>query len=273
MTAIEPEQLEHVPKPQPKAESEPETQERVLPFLDHLEELRWVLIKSLIVLLVSTGICFGFAGTLVDVFTHPLTRMSEQLSGPAGKVSANLLRSLKPSEAFMVSMKAAVVAGIVISSPIIFYYIWGFVAPGLTRKERRAMVPIFVAGVGFFFLGVLLCYAVVLQLCLAFLWNYSIRMSALPAWSLEGYMSFVLTLLIAFGLAFELPVVVALLARCGLVHSRTLAKRRIYAIFIIFIVAALLPPPDIMSQILLGLPMIGLYEISILAARLIEKKS
>ena len=273
MTAIESEQLEHASEPQAKTAAEPETQDKVLPFLDHLEELRWVLIKSFIVLLVSTVICFGFAGTIMDVFTHPLTKMAEQLSGPAGKVSANLLRSLKPSEAFMASMKAAVVAGIVISSPIIFYYVWGFVAPGLIRKERRAVVPIFVTGVGFFFLGVVLCYTVVLQVCLAFLWNYSIRMSALPAWSLESYMSFVLTLLIAFGLAFELPVVVALLARCGLVHSRSLAKKRIYAIFIIFIVSAILTPPDIMSQILLGLPMIGLYEISILAARLIEKKS
>lgn len=240
---------------------------KVMPFTEHLEELRWVLAKSLIVIAISAGVCFYFSKKIIWWLERPVVAVASQANDAQA-----LLRALAPSEAFLMSMKVGLVAGLVAASPIMFYYLWGFVSAGLTRRERRAVIPIFACGALFFLAGVAICYFFVLELCLRFLWNYTQDMGIRPDWTIGRYMSFILRLLIAFGIVFEMPVASALLARFGLLRARTLAAKRAYAILVIFIVAGILSPPDVASQILLAVPMMVLYEVSILAAKMMEKR-
>jgi len=244
--------------------------EVVKTFPEHLEDLRMAIIKSLAALAVATIVCFCFADKILAVFIRPLEMMSV-----AGGENANevVLRALKPQEGFVVSIKASVAAGIIIAAPVIFYQLWSFVSPGLTARERRMTVPVLGCGTLCFFLGVAFCYFVVLRLCLEFLWKYTDRMGIRADWTIGNYMSFVLTLLIAFGIAFEMPVVSALLARLGLLTSETLREKALYAILGIFVFAAILTPPDVVSQILLAVPMVGLYGVSILTAKVMARRA
>lgn len=244
----------------------------VKPFLEHLEELRWVVLKSSAAIVIGSIICFSFAGKIVGFLKRPLVMAASEFP-ETEEMAENVLRSLKPTEAFVISLKAALVCGLILGSPLVFHYCWGFLSPGLTRKERRAVLPVFVGGGVFFLAGTAVCYFFVLKICLLFFWNYTLRMAAVPTWTIGGYMSFVATLLIAFGVAFEMPVVAAVLGRLGLLTGKTLAEKRLYAIVGIFVFAAILTPPDVISQIMLAVPMLGLYELSIVAAKVMEKKA
>ena len=245
-----------------------DSDEHVKTFGEHLEDLRWVLIKSLIVFSVVSIICFCFSDAIFSVFTRPIASMQEylDLSNPIR------LRALHPSEAFLMSLKISVVSGFILSLPVILYFVWEFLRPALTEKEKRLALPAFGWGMICFISGVLFCYFVILKLCLLFFWKYTISMGVEPEWTIGNYVSFVTTLLLAFGVTFELPVLCTLLAKIGLIDSNMLISKRAYAILIIFILAAILTPPDVFSQILLALPMIGLYEISICAVRVIERR-
>jgi len=243
--------------------------EAVKSFGEHIEDLRRALIKSLVAIVAAGGACFYFADRLVDFLKRPLVTMVTEAGLQAG-ANGELLRALRPAEPFLVSMTASLVAGIIIASPFVFYQLWRFVSPGLKRKERRLTLPIFVCGALFFFIGVAFAYLVVVKICLGFFWRYGTHIGIQNDWTIGYYVSFVGTLLLAFGVAFEMPVVSALLARLNLVTARMLAEKGAYAILGIFIAAAVLTPPDVVSQILLAIPMIGLYGISILAAKLME---
>lgn len=170
----------------------------------------------------------------------------------------------------MAGLKVTLAAGLVIALPYVIYQIWCFVSPGLSKRERRAALPGIAAGTFFFALGVVFCYFVVLKVCLMFFWKYSDYLGINQQWTIGYYLSFVVSMLLAFGVAFEMPVLTALLARFGLVTGSWLASQRVYAILAIFVIAALVTPPDVISQLLLGIPMIGLYELSIVAAKAME---
>lgn len=235
-------------------------------FWDHLEELRWALVRALAAVVLAAGVAFAFVDRVIVWLERPLLAVA----GTDGAVG--VLRVLRPTEAFTASLQVAAILGAVIAGPYWVWELWRFVSPGLTTKERRAAWPALVWGGAFFAGGVAFCYFVVLKACVAFLWQYAVGMKVQPEWTLGSYLSFAATLLVGFGVAFELPVVIAVLARLGLVTSATLAKRRMAAVLTIFIVAAILTPPDVISQCLMAGPMCALYEASIWIAKWMERR-
>jgi sec-independent protein translocase protein TatC len=176
-----------------------------------------------------------------------------------------------PPEAFFSYLKISVVAGIFLASPYLFYQIWGFVAPGLYKHERRGLIPIAFFSAFFFVVGALFGYFVVFPFGFEFFAGFTTQdIQFIP--KLNEYLSFALKLLFAFGLVFELPLFIFFLARLGLVTAASLRKKRKYAILIIFITAAVLTPPDPFTQSLMAVPMIILYEVGIVVARMFGKK-
>jgi len=176
------------------------------------------------------------------------------------------------AEAFFTYMKVAFISGLILASPFVLYQIWAFVAPGLYRHEKKYVVPFVLAGSFFFAIGILFAYYVALPVGFKFLLGFATDFIK-PLPSMKEYLSFSIKFLLAFGLVFEFPVVLVLLARIGVVDAKALARQRKYAILLIFIFAAIITPPDIISQVIVALPMIGLYELSILLSKLFGKKS
>ena len=168
-------------------------------------------------------------------------------------------------------MKVSFLAGVILGSPVIIYQFWVFVAPGLYQKERRYLVPIVLLSVVFFVGGALFCFFVVFPFGIKFFLSFATDVIQ-PLLSMKEYLSFASKMLLAFGLIFELPLVLIFLAKLGIVSVDFLRKNRKYAILLIFIVAAILTPPDVVSQILMGIPLMILYEISIIGAMVFGKK-
>ena len=235
------------------------------PLLDHLIELRKRLIYSLAAVVVLFLICFVFAKPIYDILIQPFV-------WAGGK---NMIYTA-PQEFFFTQMNVALFGALFFAFPIIAAQIYAFVAPGLYKKERRAFVPYLIATPVFFVLGALLVYFGVAPMALHFFLGMQqttpgevqIEMQT----RVSEYLGFIMTLIIAFGICFQLPVILTLLARIELVNTAQLAKGRKYAIVAILAVSALLTPPDPISQIGLSLPMYALYEISILSVRWIEKQ-
>jgi sec-independent protein translocase protein TatC len=176
------------------------------------------------------------------------------------------------AEAFFTYMKVAFIAGLILTSPFILYQIWAFVAPGLYQKEKKYVVPFVLGGSLFFAMGVLFGYFIAIPIGFKFLLGYATDFIK-PMPSMKEYLSFSIKFLLAFGLVFEFPVVLVLLARIGVIDAKTLARQRKYAILLIFVFAAIVTPPDIISQIMMALPLMGLYELSILLSKIFGKKS
>ncbi|MFW5997095.1 MAG: twin-arginine translocase subunit TatC [Verrucomicrobiota bacterium] len=231
-----------------------------LDFWDHLEELRWVILKCLITLAITTMIGLLFASLLGDVLQRPLASMDIEVE----------LIFTAPLDAFLVRLKLALLAGIVFAIPVLLYFIWQFLAPGLYEHERRLVWVAIIAGSVFFCVGAFFAYFL-----LFFGLPALIRMGLAGArhlWSLQSYLSFCFRFILAFGVIFELPVIVVTLARLGLLEAKTLQKIRPYAIIGIFVVGALLTPPDPFTQIMLGLPLVLLYEGSIVMVKWAEQR-
>ena len=207
-------------------------------------------------------LCYVFAESIFDILAAPLLKMM-----PKG----GSLVFISVAEAFFTYMKVAFIAGLIITSPFVLYQIWAFVAPGLYRHEKSYVVPFVVAGSFFFALGILFGYYVALPVGFKFLLGFSTDFIK-PMPSMKEYLSFSIKFLLAFGLVFEFPVVLVLLARIGVVNAKTLARQRKYAILLIFIFAAVLTPPDVISQVMVALPLMGLYELSILLSKIFGKK-
>ena len=231
--------------------------------LDHLEELRVRLVRVLIAAGIGFAICFAYAEKLLEIMLRPLKEVL-----PA----SSTIQTTALTEGFFVSMKAAFVAGLFLASPVIFYQIWSFVAPGLYEEERKLAIPValftalcFVSGAGF-------GYYVVFPFGFTFLANYAPDIVTLNP-KLSEYYSLALGLLFAFGIIFEMPVFIFFLARFGVVDHIWLRQKRRWAIVVFFVVAAVLTPtPDAVNQILMAAPMVVLYEISIWVAYLFGKK-
>ena len=248
-----------------------------MPLLDHLIELRRRLLYSVVALLVAFLVCFYFAADLFDFLVRPLAELLIERRGPDGEGTAPRLIYTALTEVFFSHVKVAFFAGAFITAPIFLSQIWLFVAPGLYRNERHAFGPFLVATPILFFIGGALVYYLIFPLAWEFFLAFESQGSDsdLPI-ELEAkvneYLSLVMKLIFAFGLCFQLPVIMTLLARVGLATSEGMAKKRKYAIVGVFIVAAIFTPPDPISQVSLALPIILLYEISIYMAKLVEKK-
>ncbi len=236
--------------------------EKKLPLTSHLQELRKRLILCFIAVGAGFVICYAFSQTLFDILAKPLFKIM-----PAG----GSLIFISVAEAFFTYMKVAFIGGLILTSPFVLYQVWAFVAPGLYRHEKRYVVPFVLAGSFFFALGILFGYFVAIPVGFKFLLGYAADLIK-PMPSMKEYLSFSIKFLLAFGVVFEFPVVLVLLARIGVIEAKTMARHRKYAILLIFIFAAVMTPPDLVSQILMALPLMGLYELSIILSRIFGKK-
>ncbi len=223
------------------------TDEKNLSFTEHLEELRY----RFIVVLVTIGCCF--------IALYPL---SENLLVLIRAPMEEQLYMLSPTEAFIVYLKLAIFAAIVISVPMILYQAWAFVAPGLYTNEKKYALPFVLAATIFFLLGGLFAYKVILPFGLTFLLGFGGEIVK-PVISVANYVSFVTRMILVFGVVFELPVIVTFLSKMGVVTPDLMKQYRKYAIVGAFILGAILTPPDVFTQALMAGPLIILYELSI----------
>jgi len=230
--------------------------------LEHIEELRVRLLWIVAGILVGVAACYSYSEKIIDIAIEPLKKAL-----PAG--SKIIFTGV--TEAFWVRLEAALVAGIIVSIPFTFYQIWLFVKPGLKEHEKKFAIPFVFFFSLFFIAGVVFAYKVVLPIGFSFLLRYGGKeLSAMP--SIKQYMSLFLRMLTAFGLIFELPIVTFILARMGMIDGKDLLKKADYALLVIFIVAAILTPPDVFTQFLMAGPLIMLYVISIIIAHIFSTK-
>jgi len=234
-----------------------------MPFLDHLEELRWRVIWSATALAVGTviGLIVVMHFDVLQLLIRPIEPM----------LDGNKLHYLSPSDPIIVSFKLAVVLGILLAMPVIVHQVWVFVSPALHPHERRAIVPAFFVGFLLFMAGVAMAYFFVLPIALEFMMGFQAD-SLQQNITVGPYASLVTKMLLAFGLVFELPVVLVVLGAVGLVKARFLAEKRRHAIVAFAIGASLITPADLISTIFMMMPLMILYEVSIVLVKLIEKR-
>jgi sec-independent protein translocase protein TatC len=255
-------------------------------FLEHLEELRWVLVRSAIAVMVAmVGVFiyvqeifrgFVMAPTRSDFITyralcHLGTRMGMADAFCVKDMNFDLI-SNDPQQEFMMSFSIAFTFGLIIASPVIFWQLWRFIAPGLKEKERKAVSGTVGFVVVLFLLGAAFGYWVLAPMSFQFFSGYSLSPDIRKLWTLDSYVGIFNSFLLWTGLAFELPVVMVFLARIGIVGAPFLRQYRKHAFVVILIVAAIITPPDVVSQILVSLPLLALFEVSILLAARTERK-
>ena len=240
-------------------------------FVHHLTELRSRLIKSIIYLFIFFVFSYTFAENIYNFLVEPYANAVKD-DGTNRRLIFTALH-----ETFITYLKVAFFTALFVGSPIILIQIWKFIAPGLYQNEKKAILPYLIATPVLFLLGGMLVYYLVMPLAIKFFLTFetSAQINGLPI-QLEAkvneYLSLIMRLIFAFGLSFQLPVLLNLLARVGFVDSEYLKKRRKYVIVIIFAFAAVLTPPDPITQIGLAIPLLILYELSILSVKIIEKK-
>ena len=231
---------------------------------EHLDELRWCLIKSLVAVVLLSGVCYFFSNLIFDLMVAPLKqslRPGQNLIGTG------------VTEAFFTEIKVALVGGVTLSCPLIFYQIWRFISPGLLGEEKKMVVPFVLCTTLFFLGGAYFCYRVVLPIAFGYFIEQYGTMGVTPAIRIGEYFTFFFRMVLAFGVTFELPVFTFFLVRLGIWDYRFMLRSFRYAIVVIFVLAAVLTPtPDIINQSLLAGPMILLYGVSIGVAYLWRRK-
>ena len=251
--------------------AEAEAEEAKMPLLEHLIELRSRLMWSVISIIVLFIAIFPFAEYVYQFLVHPLAIVFEKMGGHRRLIFTAL------HEAFFTYIKLSLISAVFVAFPFISMQFWMFVAPGLYKHEKSALAPFLIATPILFFMGGAMVYYIVMPWAYEFLLNFELQGGdgTLPIVSepkVNEYLSLAINLIFAFGICFELPVVLSLLGRIGIISAKGMREKRKYAILIAFIVAAVITPPDVISQVLLASVLICLYEISIFSVRLIEKK-
>jgi sec-independent protein translocase protein TatC len=242
----------------------PKTESGEMPFLDHLEELRWRIIYSLVALLISVGLGFWVSVRFdaVGILARPILPL----------IPEHKLVYTHPSEGFTVILDAAMTIGFVLSAPIILFQVWSFLAPALHKHEKRVAIGVLYSGVVLFVAGAALAYFVVVPLALPWLFQFA-GPSLVPLITAEDYFSFVFAMVLTFGISFELPIVILALATLGIVTPEFLTKYRRHAVVLIVIIGAFLTPGDMVwTTVALSVPLYLLYELSVLAAIVIYRR-
>jgi sec-independent protein translocase protein TatC len=232
------------------------------PFIAHLKELRDRLVVSLAGLAVAFIVAYSFKEKIFHFLMQPFIKVM-----PAG--SSFIFTSI--TEAFITYFKVSLVAALFLAAPVILYEVWMFVAPGLYEKEKKYIAPFIIFGSFFFIGGALFCYYVTMPVVYHFFVSYAGTM-IIPMPSLKEYMNLTLKMLIIFGLIFQMPLIAFYLAKAGIINYKGLAKKRRYAILGIAVLSAIITPPEVSSQLLMALPMYGLFELSVVIARVFGKK-
>ena len=226
-------------------------EEKGMGFLDHLEELRGRIIKSLFSIIIFSIAAYVFSERLLEFITGPIPEVY----------------FMAPTEAFSTTTASQPVS----SLPVIFYHVWRFIAPGLFHKEMKMVIPFVLASTIFFLIGAVFCFFAVLPLSIKFLLGFGTE-KLKPMIQIKDYVSFVSYLILAFGAVFELPVISYFLGKIGVITAQTLRKGRRYAVTAILILAAVITPPDVFSQFMLAGPLYFLYEVSIVVVKITGKK-
>ena len=239
-------------------------------FVEHFTELRSRLVKSIVYLFIFFIICYFSAENIYRFLVEPYADAVRE-----DELNRRLIFTAL-HETFITYLKVAFFTSLFVTSPIILTQIWKFIAPGLYKNEKKTLLPYLIATPTLFLMGGVLVYYLVMPLAIKFFLSFETvaQINSLPI-QLEAkvneYLSLIMRLIFAFGISFQLPVLLSLLARVGFIDSEYLKKRRKYVIVIIFAVAAILTPPDPITQIGLGIPLLILYELSILSVKIIEK--
>jgi sec-independent protein translocase protein TatC len=253
---------------------------KLMSFLEHLGEFR----KKIMVSLVATGIIFlvtfHYSDRILEALMFPLrynldfsVRKMYMYFAPEDKLHNTKLVFLSPAEGFWMNMKIAMVSAMLLALPVIFQQLWSFISPGLHRQEKKYVVPFVIIATFLFLAGSAFCFFIVLPFAMGFLLTYKVGDFMMPLLSVGQYVDFCLKFILAFGIVFEMPIFVIFATRMGLVTTETLAKNRRYAVIIAFIISAMLTPtPDAFNQTLMAVPMILLYEVGILASRILMRK-
>jgi sec-independent protein translocase protein TatC len=240
---------------------QPETEEKEMSFFDHLEELRWRIVRSILAVIVGMGVAWAFIDWIMDaVVLVPVTQLNAHLSPGQQPIH---LQNLRPFGQLFVYMQVAAIAGVLASFPYLLYELWAFIAPGLMPKERKYIKSIVFFTTFCFFSGVAFAYFVMLPAALQFFAGFGTSTIANNI-SIGEYMNFVVSVVLAAGVVFELPMVSWFLSKLGILTPAFMRRYRRHAIVVVFILAAVLTPgTDPVSQVLLAVPLMALYEISI----------
>ena len=234
------------------------------PFLEHLEDLRWTIVKMAIALILAMVVCFCFRSALVQIMQRPLHDIDPTIGA---------LRALAITDSFTISFRLAFYAGIVVSFPLLLYFMAEFVLPALTAMEKRFLFPAILVSTALFLTGVLAAYYWLLPKTILFFFRDTQSLGWAPTWTVQEYYAFVTRFTIAFGLAFELPVVVLALVRFGLITYEFMARTRPYAVVLLFIFATIISPtPDVITMIAMALPLCLLYESCIWITWFVRRK-
>lgn len=231
------------------------------PFLEHLEDFRGTLIKILVSIGLAVILSFFFAPNFLFILKYPLIQALSWMG--QSSMEKEILKSLTPAGAVVLSFKIALCSGLILSSPFSFFFLSRFFIPGLDPKQKKLLFPFFLWAVILFLVGISFCYWVALPQTLRFFWQYNEIMGIVPLWTIENYVSFALLFILAFGAAFEMPLAILFLVKIGILTPWMLKRNRRYAVVIILIIAAVLTPPDVLSQIILAIPLLLLYELCI----------
>ncbi|MFN7153500.1 MAG: twin-arginine translocase subunit TatC [Acidovorax sp.] len=233
------------------------------PFVQHLMELRDRMVKAIIAIGIAAAILFFFPGPgeLYDFLAAPLVA---HLPKGATLIATSVISP------FMVPLKILLMAAFLLALPFVLWQVWAFVAPGLYSHEKKLVLPLVISSTLLFFIGVAFCYYLVFGQVFAFIQSFAPK-SITAAPDIEAYLSFVLSMFLAFGLAFEVPIAVVVLARMGVVSIEKLREFRGYFIVLAFVIAAIVTPPDVVSQLSLAIPMCILYQVGIWAAQVFIK--
>lgn len=246
-------------------------QQRLMPLVEHLLELRRRLLVTIAVFLFTFFVCFYFAENIYSLLIHPLSVAMRTQGGSQRMIYTSV------TEVFLTYMKVAAFSAFSLTFPVFATHMWLFIAPGLYQNEKKALLPFLIVTPILFLLGASLVYVFIMPSAWHYLLGFqsTVEETFLPI-QLEAkvseYLDIVMTLMFAFGACFELPVALTLMTRVGIVNADMLAKKRRFAIVGAFIIAAILTPPDVISQVGLALPLISLYEVSIVACRWIERR-